>query len=149
MLPPKRGKAPEERPRKHCWRVQDALLYSKHAGMCPARILAHQHAHFSNKSPPQAHCNLIETLSLRDLKHYVILSPRVYDYIRGCQFLMSPALRTSPNGGTVWDSVHISFGCKGVVFFYPLKPHDYGPSRWGCLSIVGQGEPPYGHWWRT
>ena len=43
----------------------------------------------------------------------------------------------------VWDSVHVSFGGKGGVDFYPLKPHDDGPSRWAVLSTVGGRVPRF------
>jgi hypothetical protein len=43
-------------------------------------------------------------------------------------------LRTSPFASVGLRS-HL-LRVQGAVFFYPLKPHAYGPSHWGCLGII-------------
>jgi hypothetical protein len=48
-------------------------------------------------------------------------------------------LSTSPGGGTSVGLRSRVLQEQGVVFFYPLKPHDDGPSRWGGLgTVIGQ-----------
>ena len=52
-------------------------------------------------------------------------------------------LCTSPGGGTsVGLSSRVLQG-QGGVDFYPLKPHDNGPSRWGGLVAIGKWVPRY------
>jgi hypothetical protein len=52
-------------------------------------------------------------------------------------------LSTSPGGGTSVGLRSRVLQKQGVVFFYPLKPHDDGPSRWGGLGTVGERVPRY------
>jgi hypothetical protein len=48
-------------------------------------------------------------------------------------------LSTSPGGGTSVGLRSRVLQEQGVVFFYPLKPHDDGPNHWGGLgTVIGQ-----------